>query len=146
MVRLATPPNELPASAAEVAPAAPAPSPAAAISFDPTFETTLKRWVAEAVSEHIAKITEVAAKRALTSLERPSRVYSNHTSIRDLPLPTRIANGLGRIGVRTLGELTALHAEDILSSPNLGARSLDQLRHVLGLIGRSLSESRSARV
>lgn len=145
MVRLATPQEESSASIKEPVFASSAPSPSPAVAFDPAFETTLKRLVAEAVAEHIATITEVAATRALAVLERPARVLSDHTPVRDLPLPTRLANGLRRMGVRTLGELTALHAEEILVSPNLGERSLDQLRHVLGLIGRSLSESRKAK-
>jgi len=145
MVRLATSQEESATHTEEAALATFASSHSPTIPFDPAFETTLKKLVAEAVAEHIAKITEIAATRALAALDRPSRVLPNHTPIRDLPLPTRIANGLRRMGIRTLGELTALHAEDILLSPNLGERSLDQLRHVLGLIGRSLSESRGTR-
>ena len=112
-------------------------------ALDGVSEATFKRLVVEAVAEQITQITAVAVTRAVAILERRSKAIHDTTPVSALALPTRIANGLHRMGIKTVAELTALQADDILASPNLGERSLGQLQHVLGLMGRSLGESRA---
>jgi DNA-directed RNA polymerase alpha subunit len=102
-------------------------------------EAVLRKLVAEMVAEQIERVAEIAVQRALSATAHRQRIVHDLTLVSDLPLPTRIAKALQRMKIKTVAQLTAMHEEEILLSPNLGERSLHQLKHVLGLYGRSLS-------
>lgn len=102
-------------------------------------EAILRKLVTEMVAEQIERVAEIAVQRALSATAHRQRIVHDLTPVSDLPLPTRIAKALQRMKIKTVAQLTAMHEEEILLSPNLGERSLNQLKQVLGLYGRSLT-------
>jgi hypothetical protein len=59
----------------------------------------------------------------------------------ELEVPVRVANCLKNMGVRTVGQLTAMSEAELLRSPNFGRRSLNQLKQVLDEYGVELKNT-----
>ena len=59
----------------------------------------------------------------------------------ELEVPVRVANCLKNMGVRTVGQLTAMSEAELLRSPNFGRRSLNQLKQVLDEYGVGLKNA-----
>jgi cell division GTPase FtsZ len=59
----------------------------------------------------------------------------------ELEVPVRVANCLKNMGVRTVGQLTAMTEMELLRYPNFGLRSLNQLKQVLDEYGVELKNT-----
>jgi hypothetical protein len=59
----------------------------------------------------------------------------------ELELSVRAANCLKNMGVRTVGQLTAMSDAELLRYPNFGRRSLNQLKQVLDEYGVGLKNA-----
>ena len=59
----------------------------------------------------------------------------------ELEVPARVAHCLKNMGVRTVGQLTAMSEAELLRSPNFGRRSLNQLKAVLDEYGVGLKNA-----
>jgi len=114
----------------------------------PARQQRLEKLVAEAVARQTETLTETLVEtivqRVIDELAQrencdPISRVEDSDPIDRLPLPTRVAKVMRRMGVRTVGQLTALREEDLMYLRNLGAASLRQLNRILALFGRSLA-------
>ncbi len=88
----------------------------------------------EILIEHLQMIPgglEPAEKPDLVEEEKESREDLMSIPIDDTEIPTRIANVLKSGGVKTLGDLAGMNADEILGISGFGPSSLDTVREVL---------------
>lgn len=67
------------------------------------------------------------------SLLEPTPELPDDTPTREVNFPTRIKNALFAAGLKTVGEVREMSDEDLLSLPDFGKGSLNELRQMLGL-------------
>jgi len=61
-----------------------------------------------------------------------SEVKSDNSSVDDLPLPTRTINALKKHGITSLSDLRSKTDEEISDIKNLGEKSIDEIKKLLG--------------
>ena len=69
---------------------------------------------------------------ALFQQTSAAELKSDNSSVDDLPLPTRTINALKKHGINTLADLRTKSDEEISDIKNLGEKSIDEIKKLLG--------------
>jgi DNA-directed RNA polymerase subunit alpha len=95
-----------------------------------------------------ARLFEKDAKHSLTMYYSPEeeREQSAHQQVLDIPvtdfeLSVRARNCLKKMNIRTLGDLTRVSEQQLLSSKNFGETSLQEIKEMLAAKGLRLGQS-----
>lgn len=103
-------------------------------------------WVKEAAENldgmhellrHFASHEKKAAAEAVPVAKHPLR----DDSVKFIGLSTFVANNLLDAGIKTLGDLAGCTATDLLKQPNLGRKSVNDIKSVLATYGMKLHET-----
>jgi DNA-directed RNA polymerase subunit alpha len=93
------------------------------------------------------RVVEVEIREATVAdfhqmqLPRFSPVPRKRTALEELQLTTRTANSLRRLGCKTVDDICGLTEEQLLRTPNLGRKSLSEIKKLLASMGRALAQS-----
>lgn len=116
--------------------------------------TKWEAWLIELVRQNVEDSANSIGRKAMlarstrggedaSGLGRLAVRLGDRTPLALLPLSLRLKRALYRAGVETLGDLKSVSEADLCRWRSIGRSSLDQLRELLALIGRTLPRDRS---